>query len=309
MCWLTALDAKVRGRVIRSFPEMVSFEGDPQQWSENDVVDAFEGYLERLKSGFRTDWWNDASELHRISRVIPLIGYWWLDQYRDEPNVLAKLLTIVKFGRIDACANWVFAMYQGAGISDRQKRLALDVLAAIATPDQKATITADVLAGRLAGNDLIADCIEAIGLSQLSVDQLVECFGQTASESEYGGPTTAVKFYLLPDANAADARKLLAALLRGTADTGCQILARRVEEGKGHEGWMLSVMPDVLLKVLQLTLTHDQASLRLLVDAAFVVENLRHTTYADDQDSRALRQGDRTVPRASQRRCYSNRSF
>jgi hypothetical protein len=293
LCWLAALDAKVRGHVVRSFPEMVSFEGDPQQWSEDDVVDAFGGYLDRLKSGFRTDWWNDASELHRVARVIPsqqILA--WLEQYRDDSNVLPKLLTIVKNGRIGACANWVFALYQSAGISDRQKRLSLDVLSEIATPSHKAFLTADVLAGRMSGNDLIADCIEAIGLSQLSVEQLVKCFGQTASESEHGGGpmATAVNSYLLPDANSADARKLLAALLEALPTRDVRILARRVEEGKGNEGWMLSVMPDVLLKVLQLTPTHAQASSLLLVDAAFVVENLRHTVYADDQDFRALRQ-------------------
>lgn len=293
LCWLAALDAKVRGRVIRSFPEMVSFEGDPQQWSEDDVVDAFEGYLDRLKSGFRADWWNDASELHRIARVIPsgrLLK--WLDLYRDDTDVLPKLLTIVKYGRISACADRVFAMYQDADTSNRLHRLSLDVLATIATDDQRATITSDVLAGRFAGNDLIAECIEAIGLAQLSVDQLVTCFGHTVAESDYGsGPmATTVNAYLLPESVAADANKLLAALLAALPTLDARILAHRVDEGKGNEGWMLSVMPDILLKVLQLTSTLDPTSQKLITDAALVVEKLLHTTYADDQDFRGIRQ-------------------
>jgi hypothetical protein len=62
LCWLASLNAQVRERVIRHFPEMLLFGGDPQCWSTDDVVEAFEGYLRRLESGYKPDWFNDASE-------------------------------------------------------------------------------------------------------------------------------------------------------------------------------------------------------------------------------------------------------
>ena len=62
LCWLASLNAQVRERVIQQFPEMLMFEGDPQCWSTDDVVEAFKGYIRRLEAGYRPDWLNDASE-------------------------------------------------------------------------------------------------------------------------------------------------------------------------------------------------------------------------------------------------------
>lgn len=45
LCWLACLNAEVRERVIRQFPEMLMFEGDPERWSTDDVVEAFTGYI------------------------------------------------------------------------------------------------------------------------------------------------------------------------------------------------------------------------------------------------------------------------
>lgn len=292
LCWLAALDAKVRARVIRSFPEMVTFEGDPQQWSADDVVDAFEGYLNRLKSGYRPDWWNDASEFRRVARVIPAATLSrWIDAHQNDLAALPRPLTLVTYGRVMSCADQVFALYRREETPDRLRRHLLETLAVVATTEHRAGIAEDLLSGRLEGNDLIADGIKAVGLARLSVDQIASCFRRADAESEYGGGSMAiaVKAHLLPEASFAEAIKSLAALLAALPTLDVQELVRRREAGEPREGWMLSLMPDVLLKILELAPSAESTSEPYLIDSVLVVEKLRHTRYANDEDFRQLR--------------------
>jgi len=292
LCWLAALDAKVRGRVVRTFPEMVIYEGDPQQWSVDDVVDAFEGYLNLLTCGFRPDWWNDASEYRRVARMIPAEALSrWIEAYSDNHDVLPRLLTIVEYGRVTSCADQVFALYRRAGFTNPIVRYLLDTLAVIATVEQRTSIVEDLLSGRLAGNDFLANGIKAVGLPRLSVDQLETSFRRAAAESGFGGGpmATAVQVYLLPAANLGDATKLLAALYRALPTLNASELTHDIEEGERHEGWILSVLPDALLKVLKLASSLEPESGALVIDAALMAERLRHTRYANDEDFRNLR--------------------
>lgn len=105
---------------------------------------------------------------------------------------------------------------------------------------------------------MIAEGIKAVGLAQLSVAQLVACFGRTAVESEYGGGSlgTAVKAYLLPEATLAEATKLLEALVSALPTLNARELIERHDPGTRRETWMLSVLPDVLLKVRFLSIRH-----------------------------------------------------
>lgn len=291
LCWLAALDAKVRGRVIRTFPEMIIYEGDPQQWSVDDVVEAFEGYLNLLTSGFRPDWWNDPAEYRRVARMIPAEALSrWIESYSDNYDVLPRLLTIVEHGRGTSCADQVFALYRHAGFTNPIVRYLLDTLAVIATVEQRASIVEDLLSGRLQGNEFISDGIKAVGLVRFPQDQLITCFQRAEPESRFGGPmATAVKVYLLPSADLADATKLLAALVTALPALNARELAHGVDEGERKEGWILSVLPDALLKVLQLASSLDPASEVLVIDAAITAEKLQHTSYANDEDFRNLR--------------------
>lgn len=292
LCWLAALDAKVRARVIRSFPEMVIFEGDPQQWSADDAVDAFDGYLDRLKSGYRPDWSNDASEFRRVARVIPAATLSrWIDAHQNDLTALPRLLTLVTYGRVMSCADQIFALYRREETPDRLRRDLLETLAVVATTEHRASIAEDLLSGRLVGNDLIADGIKAVGLARLSLDQIASCFRRADAESEYGGGSMAiaVKVHLLPEATFAEALKTLAALLAALPTLDVQELVRRREAGEPREGWMLSLMPDVLLKVLELAPSAESTAEPFLIDSVLVVEKLRHTGYANDEDFRQLR--------------------
>lgn len=292
LCWLAALDAKVRGHVIRSFPEMVLFEGDPQRWSSDDVVDAVDRVLDKLRFGYQPDWWNYASEFRRLSRMIPSgVLSSWIERYRSDPAVMNKLLMVVKHGRMTECAEQIFALYRTSEQVDGLHLHVLNALQSVATPAQRDAITKDILTGRLSGNKSIAEGIKAIGVEHMTVEQLAGCFGKAEAERAFGGGALAmaVKVDLLPEVSLTDAKKLLAALLSALPTMNSTDLSRRFESGKQREEWILAVLPDVLLRVLELTpilvSNHD----RSVMDGALIVEDLRHTSYAHDEDFRKLR--------------------
>ncbi|MEF8729540.1 MAG: hypothetical protein V5B34_15235 [Accumulibacter sp.] len=290
LCWLSALDARVRSRVLRAFPEMVMFEGDPQQWSVDDVVDAFSKYLERVKSGFRADWYNEASEFRRVAQVLPPTQLsTWIDAYRNDLDVVVKLLTVIKHGRVTVCADHVFSMYRNGQNVPRLLGPSLDTLSIVGTSDHRAQITQDLLSGRLAGNERIAAGIRAVGLAHLTYDHLLKVLAQTESEDRYGGGTMAwaVKD-LLPKATLQEATLLLAAIVSLLPDLDAHALACRSETEDNRDGWMLSVLPDVLLKCLTLSPPRDKGNIGLL-NAALVTEKLRNTLYANEQDFQDLR--------------------
>ncbi|WP_299160477.1 hypothetical protein [Accumulibacter sp.] len=292
LCWLSALDARVRTRVIRAFPEMVIFEGDPQQWSVDDVVGAFAGYLDRVKSGFRADWNNDPSEFRRVAKTIPPAQLsTWIEAYRGDLEVLVKLLTVIKHGRVTVCADQVFAMYRDRQNVAQLLGPSLDTLSTIATSDHRAEITEDLLAGRLAGNERIAAGIRAVGLAHFTSDHLLNTLAQTRSENRYGGGAMAsmVTSDLLPKATLQEATLLLAAVLTRLPELDAHALACRSETEDNRDGWMLSVLPDVLLKCLNLSPSCDTDSIALMKCAALATEKLRHTPYANEQDFQDLR--------------------
>jgi hypothetical protein len=146
LCWLTVLNAKVRERVIRQFPEMLMFEGDPQRWSTEDVIEAFEGYIKKVEDGYREDWFNDKSELKRVARMLPpLLLSERLSQYSKKPEVFSRLLPLIKHGRVEDCAEVVFSVYRDPASTDRERLYALEVLSAISTPAQRNTLIEDLL--------------------------------------------------------------------------------------------------------------------------------------------------------------------
>lgn len=283
LCWLASFNAEVRERIIRQFPEMLMFEGDPERWSADDVVEAFAGYIRRLESGYRPNWFNDSSEFRRIAQVLPpglLADY--LTRYSKAPEVISPLLSLVQYGKVMSCADAVFALYRNPGTSPRHRYCTLRTLATVATPEQRAAIADDLVSGKLKTNDLIGEAFKAVNPRSLTVEQITAVFQHTHPESEFGGGpmAMAVKFDLLPTLDVQTLHTLLYSILAALPTSSIQELTHRAEVGKPREGWMLSVLPDCLLRALELMTGEGADAPQVLVDSALVVEKLRHTTYA-----------------------------
>lgn len=291
LCWLASLNARVRERVIRQFPEMLMFGGDSQCWSTDDVVEAFNGYIRRLESGYRSDWWNDASELRRVARKLPpdfLAES--LSRYSTSPEVLYQLLTLVNYGKVTSCADAVFALYRVPETNDRDRSHALVTLASVAKPDQREAIAENLVSGKLQSDELIATTLRAVGLQALTVEELTEIFHRTRPESDFGGPMVrAVRSHLLPAADFQALQKLLTAILHALPSEHIEELTRQSETGQSREIWLLSVLPDCLLRAVELMAGDGADAPQVLVDAALAVEKLQHSIYVNDEDYRSLR--------------------
>ena len=294
LCWLATINAQVRERVIQQFPEMLMFEGDPQRWSDDDVVIAFtvNGYILRLESGYQPNWWNDASELRRVGKKLPpklLVDL--LSRYSKSPEISYRLLSLIKHAKIMSCADAVFAIYRTEESSLKNRDIALNTLSAVATPAQRADITQDLVKGELEGNELIASALGVVGLNHLTADQLRQILDHTGAEPEYGaGPmVSTIKYDLLPTLDLRTSHVLLSAIV-GTLDLNdIKKISRRAEAGKCKEAWMLTVLPQCVLRAIELIADEVTDTPQVLLDAALVVEQLRDTMYADDNDFRSLR--------------------
>jgi len=292
LCWLTTLNVKVRQKIIRHFPELLMLEGDPQRWSTEDVVEAFERFIKKVETGYKRDWWSDRSEVRRVARMLPpelLIEH--INRGAKKPQIFIELLILVKNGGIEACADKVFSIYKDTSFSEREHHYALTTLAGIASIDHKVAIKNDLISGKLKSNELFSAALEVVGLENLSVTQLERIFSNTAPEDKYGsGPMAiSIKSNLLPKLSFEETLKLLSGLLATLKILDVKKLAKRNERDDNRENWMLNILPDVLLHIFQVMKGPGSDAPEILYDASLIVENLRHTSYANEEDFRQLR--------------------
>jgi len=290
LCWLASINAVVREKVIQLFPEMLMFEGDPQQWSSSDVEVAFEGYLQRLEAGYQPDWWNDASEFRRVARMLyPTIIEKHLSQYSENPKILNRLLTLIKHGKICACSALVYEIYNNPDTIPRHKNYALITLDSIALPEQRNAIADDLVSGVFKLNMHIASALVVTGLENLTVEQLTEVFAKCDPEPEYGGSlSSAIEDDLLPKLSFESALVLLESLLNNLKNSDIELIQSRVDRNKSKEAWMLQVLPKCLLHAIDLMKVEPSELSQILVNVAVYVAKT-HSYYSNDKKISALR--------------------
>jgi hypothetical protein len=292
LSWLSALNVRVREFVIRQFPELLMFEGDPERWSPEEVVEALDGYLNKLDCGYRPDWWSYASELRRVARMIPpkvLVDR--LSNSARNGESFTTLLTLIRNGGATECANTVFSIYGDCASSEEERQSALITLSEIAAPEHKASITADLLSNRLNTNRLIASGVGVAGIENLDVAQLAQIFSNTEPESEFGvGPMAiALKFELLANLTIESTLKLLRGLLSSLPTQAAEDLLDRAETGRLRQPWIFAVLPDVLLHAFQIMSTAGTGCHPVLTEASLLIEKLRPASYLYNQDFPRLR--------------------
>ena len=292
LCWLAAINVEAREWITRHFPEMLLFDGDPESWDSPSTDRAFMAYVQRLKSGLRTDWYNNESEFRRVGRRLsPGFVARLLATPELPAHVTTALLPVVKHGRLTDCAEAVFSIYKNVAAGQRERRYALDVLKTIATPEQRLAIKEDLVSGILTPNGILASALPAIDWQGLSVEQLVAIFGATESEEGYGtGPMAqVVKEDLLPAATAASAELLLRAVLQALPrpEAGKRF-ARFPDSDQPERAWLLDVLPDCFDRLLTLLpRTHDNYP-DICMEAAERLEALRDTGFTEREDFRRI---------------------
>jgi len=290
LCWLAALNVEVREWVTREFPELLLFEGDPEAWDLATANLAFTRYVERLRAGFLTDWWNEASEFRRVARRLPpgRVARLLAEQ-EPNSNVIAALLPFVKHGRLLDCRQVIFDMYRRPQASTRLRRLALMTLSAIGSTEQRVCIKEDLLQGRLKSNDLIAAALAAIDWADLTVQELVQVFTAARSEPGYGPMTRAVKEDLLPETTVTSAELLLTGVVTAlpVPEVGKRF-SRFPEADQPERAWLLDVLPDCTDRLLSLLSPDSQQFPEVCLEAAERVEAFRDSGFVEGEDRKKL---------------------
>lgn len=285
LCWLAAINVEAREWVTNHFPEMLLFEGDPEAWDAIAADRAFAAYVERIKNGLRTDWYNNASEFRRVGRRLPKGRVSsLLAAHSVGSRLTTSLLPLVKHGHLVDCAELVFDIYRNPASSPREIRCTLETLSEVASAEHRAAIKEDLFIGRFASNELISSALSVIDWQVLSVEQLTKVFQSAGSESEYGsGPMASViNEELLPAADADSAQLLLEAVVAAlpTPKSGTRF-ARFSESDQPEGAWLLRVLPDSLERVLTCLPKSLERFPEVCLDAAERIEAIRHSGFAD----------------------------
>lgn len=111
----------------------------------------------------------------------------------------------------------------------------------------------------------------------------------------------AIKFELLPTLDVTALQKLVASILCALPTLNIEELTHLAQLERPKEAWMLSILPDCLLRSLQLMADERADAPGVLLDAALIVEKLRHSTYANDEDFRSVRAEIEKHPRFRRR--------
>ncbi|CAJ8169967.1 Uncharacterised protein [Burkholderia pseudomallei] len=286
LCWLAAINAKVREWLVRHFPEVLLFDGDPEAWDQLSADAAFSGYVRQLSDGYRPDWYNGAAEFKRVGNRLSLgLVANYLDSPELPTNTKLALLPVVVHARLTDCAVPVFNLYTNAPSGSRQQLRALETLRTVATPEQRSAIKAALLAGSFASNEPIAAALLAIGAESLTVAELTQSFMMADSENEYGyGPMArAISQDLFSGATYQASRAVLEAVIACIpAHDGAQEF-NRFHGPKPPRSWLLDVLPTCLEQLLSVLGTATPSYPAICLEAAVRIESLRDIWYTSQE--------------------------
>lgn len=285
LSWLAALNVKVREWVVRDFPALLLYEGDPESWDRASVDAALAGFFAFSRRGLITDWYASGSEYARLARAATASVM--ADAIADKTlpeRARSYCYQVAKFGRLEECAGVCFNTYADSTAETWERVQALDCLEVIGTAAHRELVMKDLRSGGLSSNELIGAALAVVAWESLSADELARVFLTTVSEQSYGPMTRAIKD-LLPSTNLQSATLLLEGMLAvfPAAPPGKRF-ARYPDERSPERAWIVEVLPDSFERLLSLLPPGDQAYPTVCLDAAGILESLRDSGFVDADD-------------------------
>lgn len=288
LCWLAAINPKVREWLARHFPEMLLFDGDPEAWDRLSADAAFACYVRWLSDGHRPDWYNNAAEFKRVGRALsPGLLANRLSNTDLQASVKLALFPIVVHARLLDCATAVFNLYASSPLGSREQLRALQTLGTIATAEQRHTIKTSLLSGSFKSNECIAAALLAAGPESLTAAELSQCFMTSAVENEYGqGPmASAITQDLLPTATLQSSSTILEAVVACLPTQNGAHRFNKFHGTKPPRAWLLDILPTCFERLLSLLGTTTSTYPAICLEAAEHIESLRDIWYTN-QDLR-----------------------
>ncbi|WP_207001256.1 hypothetical protein [Trinickia mobilis] len=292
LSWLAAINVTVREWVVREFPEILLFEGDPQAWDGISADKAFANFIEATKHGLEVGWFNSASEYMRVGRVL---GVGKVAEALADANLAPRArsmcFNIARYAGLADCALVSFTIYRNPAAPAWERALALDVLEFVGTADQRQEILADLKAGLLGTNELIARAMPVADWTHLTEAELSAILNCTHDEAEYGsGPMVRIiKDELLPAADLSAAILLLGAVMASLPRPAPgKRFARFPESDRPERAWLLNALPDCYERVLALLPQTLDSYPAVCMEAAERIEAQRHSGFDDRDESNRL---------------------
>lgn len=296
LCWLAALNARVRERIAHHHPEMVVFDGDPMAWDEATADLAFRAFIRKLVEGYRPDWLNSAHELGRVGRRLPpgLVASMLVNRALGE-RARSQLMDIAFHAGLTDCAAALFEIYEDSASNERMSAVALQSLSELATADQRAAIADALLNGQLTGNARIAAGLRVAGLRRFSAHQLRAILLRTGDELPYGSGhmVRTIRDELVPSAGWQDLVRLLSAVLSARPVFAEGETVPRRSEQQPPRAWTLAVLPNLCAAALErapVNLDDDNKAADTLLGALVELQRLRDSQYIErDEVTRIAR--------------------
>ena len=292
LSWLSTLDIKVREWVTYNFPEILMFEsGDPESWDATLANLAFQGYVKKLKSGFRYSLFTDRAQLKRVShKISPAILISSLDP-RSPPHLIVELLPLVNHGRFYECADAVFNLYKNSRLSTSIRRYSLDTLCVIGSDKHRILIKKDLLTGKLKSDRLIGAALSLIDLKEIKTEEFVKIFQSSFSKYGYGTEpiAEAINIDILPNADLELSKRLLTAILKTLPASNLDgKLSKFLETEQSENASLFNVLPNCLERVLTLLPKNLDSYPITCIKAAKLVEMIQHSGYIDQSELQKL---------------------
>jgi hypothetical protein len=300
LSWLAAINVRAREWVVSKCPELLLFEGDPQSWDQPSADRAFSAFIEASKVSSRVRWFNSASECVRVSRAISPGKIASVLGDSDAPWQAKSLAyQLACHGKVSDCAAPAFAIYQEVTRQEWERVAALNILQVVGTSTHQAQVLADLEAGSISGNQLIAHALPCIAWPELTSSRLSAIFGRTQSENKFGsGPMAGVvKDTLIPLADLASATVLLTAVLQHLPrPTAGRRFSRFPDENQPEHAWLLDVLPDCFERVLVLAKETGNPPIEPSLEAAERIESLRDSGFTDRNQFTRLQSAIKALP-------------
>lgn len=278
LSWLAAISVIAREWVIREFPEILLFQGDPEAWDNRSADEAFANLIERSEDARLMSWFKSASEFRRVGRVLSPGTIALALANSNLPSAVRSIcFQIARHAKLSDCAKVSFTIYRDNNAPEWERIMALDVLKLIGTSNHREAVLADLRAGLLRTNPLVAHAIPATDWMNLTDAELSGIFDFTQNDQVQGAGTMVhvIKRELLTTTDTQVALLLLRAVKMSLpASIESVRLVQSRERGQPERAWLLDVLPACLKRVLEL-LSHPSSSCReVCIEAAQRIDAL-----------------------------------
>lgn len=285
LSWLATISVEVREWVVRDFPEVLFYEGDPQAWDGLSADKAFDNFVAGSYLGLQANWFKSASEYMRVGRSLSAgkVAAALVDS-SSPPHVRSLCFHIARHAKLADCASSAFDIYRSTTAQEWERRYALEVLEVVATPAHRSAVLVDLQTSALGSNELIARALPAVEWRSLTVAQLSAIFDSTRSEAGYGGGpmVEALRSDLLPSADLPDATLLLSAVMASLPrPIPGKRFARFPDSDQPERAWLLDALPHCYERVLALLQPTSAAYPEVCLDAAERLEAQRDSGFTD----------------------------